>query len=95
MPLLTTVSGDKIGKSAGNAVWLSPDKTSCYQFYQYFVRTTDVDVASLLKFFTFLSLNKIQAIMEEHQVWPLIIIIIAIACWMFLCNVIFFSPEQS
>lgn len=54
-PLLATASGEKFGKSAGNAVWLDAARTSPYQFYQYWVRTDDHDVERFLKLFTFLS----------------------------------------
>lgn len=68
LPLLTSISGEKLGKSVGNAVWLSPQKTSPYEFYQYFVRTTDQEVERFLKYFTFLPLDKIEQILEEHKV---------------------------
>lgn len=54
-PLLTTSSGEKFGKSAGNAIWLDPEKTSLYAMYQYWIRTDDRDVAWYLRYFTFLS----------------------------------------
>jgi tyrosyl-tRNA synthetase len=54
-PLLATSSGEKFGKSAGNAVWLDPNRTSPYQFYQYWIRTDDRDAERFLKLFTFLS----------------------------------------
>jgi tyrosyl-tRNA synthetase len=54
-PLLTTSSGEKFGKSAGNAIWLDPEKTSPYAMYQYWIRTDDRDVAWYLRYFTFLS----------------------------------------
>ena len=68
IPLMTTSSGEKLGKSVGNAVWLSPQKTSPYEFYQFFVRTTDQDVESFLKYFTFLPLEEIEHTMEKHNV---------------------------
>ena len=68
LPLLTTASGEKLGKSVGNAVWLSPEKTSPYEFYQFFVRTKDQDVERFLKYFTFLPLEEIKQILEEHEV---------------------------
>ncbi len=51
-PLLTDASGQKFGKSEGNAVWLSADMTSPYAFYQYFLNIEDASVVSLLKVFT-------------------------------------------
>jgi len=61
-PLLTTASGEKFGKSAGNAIWLDSDKTSPYQFYQYWLNTDDRDAGRFLKLFTFLPLEEIDAL---------------------------------
>ena len=58
-PLLATLTGEKFGKSAGNAVWLDPDKTSPYAMYQYWIRTDDRDVVRYLRYFTFLSHEEI------------------------------------
>lgn len=71
IPLLTGSMGEKLGKSVGNAVWLSPEKTSPYEFYQYFVRTADQDVEKFLKYFTSLPLDEIEQIMEQHSVCTL------------------------
>ncbi len=62
-PLLATSSGEKFGKSAGNAVWLDPARTSPYQFYQYWIRTEDADVEKLLRLFTFLEMDEIASLM--------------------------------
>lgn len=70
VPLITTASGQKFGKSAGNAVWLSADRTSPFQFYQYFVRTEDADVDRFLKLFTFLDLDQISDIIRQHEPQP-------------------------
>jgi tyrosyl-tRNA synthetase len=51
-PLLTDAAGNKFGKSEGNAIWLSPEMTSPYAFYQYWINTEDASVISLLKVFT-------------------------------------------
>jgi tyrosyl-tRNA synthetase len=51
-PLLTDAAGNKFGKSEGNAIWLSPDMTSPYAFYQYWINTEDASVVTLLKVFT-------------------------------------------
>ena len=51
-PLLTDSTGEKFGKSAGNAIWLSADMTSPYAFYQYWINVEDASVVSLLKVFT-------------------------------------------
>lgn len=69
-PLVTTSSGEKFGKSAGNAIWLDPEKTSPYQFYQYWVRTDDRDVEKLLKSFTFIHPDKIGEIISRHNEAP-------------------------
>jgi len=69
-PLLTTSSGEKFGKSAGNAVWLDPARTSPYQFYQYWIRTDDRDVERLLKLFTFYPLDDIASLMTAHAESP-------------------------
>jgi tyrosyl-tRNA synthetase len=59
MPLITTSSGQKMGKSAGNAVWLDPSLTSAYEYYQYWRNTEDEDVGRRLRMFTFLPLEQI------------------------------------
>ncbi|KAG8579868.1 hypothetical protein GDO81_011079 [Engystomops pustulosus] len=70
LPLITSSSGDKLGKSAGNAVWLNRDRTSPFEFYQYFVRQRDSDVERFLKLFTFLPLPEIRHIMDQHAKEP-------------------------
>ncbi len=69
-PLLATSSGEKFGKSAGNAVWLDPARTSPYQFYQYWIRTEDADVEKLLRLFTFLEMDEIASLMSAHAESP-------------------------
>ena len=69
-PLVTTSSGEKFGKSAGNAIWLDPARTSPYRFYQYWLQTEDADVAKFLGFFSFLPWEEIQAIVAEHAAAP-------------------------
>jgi len=59
MPLVCDSAGQKFGKSEGNAVYLDRRKTSCYSFYQFFVRTADADAVRFLKIFTFLPLEEI------------------------------------
>jgi tyrosyl-tRNA synthetase len=58
-PLLTTASGQKLGKSEGNSVWLDREMTTPYQYYQYWVNVDDADVERLLKLFTFLPEERI------------------------------------
>ena len=64
-PLLTTATGQKMGKSESGAVWLDPAKTSPYEFYQYWINSDDRDVERFLKFFTFLPLDDIAALCAE------------------------------
>ena len=66
-PLLTMSSGSKFGKTEGGNVWLDPERTSPYQFYQFWLNTDDRDVERLLKFFTFLPLETIEEIILVHQ----------------------------
>ncbi|XP_028602047.2 tyrosine--tRNA ligase, mitochondrial [Podarcis muralis] len=70
VPLVTSTTGDKLGKSAGNAVWLNRNRTSPFELYQYFVRQPDSAVKRYLKLFTFLPLPEIQHIMEMHAKEP-------------------------
>lgn len=70
LPLICDSSGRKFGKTEGNAVYLDRRKTSCYDFYQFFVRTTDNDVIQLLKVYTFLSLKEIQELEEVTRKTP-------------------------
>ncbi|KAG0254775.1 tyrosyl-tRNA synthetase [Actinomortierella ambigua] len=70
IPLLTTSTGEKFGKSAGNAVWLDERMTSLFDFYQFFVKTTDADVGRYLHYFTLLSPGDIQEVMRQHQLEP-------------------------
>lgn len=70
MPLITTSSGAKFGKSEGNAVWLTADRTSAFDFYQFWLRTEDADVARYLKYFTFLPVPEIEQLVGEHRNQP-------------------------
>jgi tyrosyl-tRNA synthetase len=58
-PLITTAAGAKMGKTAAGAVWLSAERTSPFDFYQYFVNVDDRDVARFLKLLTFLPMDEI------------------------------------
>jgi tyrosyl-tRNA synthetase len=69
-PLITTVAGAKFGKSEGGNVWLDPERTSPYHFYQFWLNTDDRDVERYLKLFTFLPLGRIAATMVEHAAEP-------------------------
>lgn len=70
VPLITTEAGNKFGKTAGNAVWLNSNKTSPFDFYQFFIRTKDSEVEKYLKLFTFYPVKDIDKIMEAHWVKP-------------------------
>ncbi len=69
-PLLLTSAGHKFGKTESGAVWLDPKRTSPYQFYQFWINAEDQGVEKLLKYFTFLPLEEIDAIMARHQEAP-------------------------
>jgi tyrosyl-tRNA synthetase len=69
-PLLTKSDGTKFGKTEAGAVWLTADRTSAYQFHQYFLQTTDTDVISLLKQLSFLPLSEITTIEEQMKLAP-------------------------
>ena len=64
--LLTDSNGNKIGKSAGNAVWVNEDKTSPYEYYQYFRNTPDDLVEKMLKIFTEIPLNEIAELSKKQ-----------------------------
>lgn len=67
LPLVTKSDGTKFGKTEGGAVWLNAKKTSPYQFYQFWLKVTDADVYKFLKYFTFLSIEEIDAIEAKDQ----------------------------
>jgi tyrosyl-tRNA synthetase len=58
-PIIAASSGSKMGKSEGNAIWIDPQRTTPYDYYQYWVNTEDVDVARFLRIFTFLPEERI------------------------------------
>ena len=70
MPLITKADGTKFGKTEGNAVWLDAEKTSPYEFYQFWINTDDRDAVKFLKYFTFLSLEEIDVIEKEFTAAP-------------------------
>lgn len=63
-PLITTSSGAKMGKTASGAVWLDPERTSPYDYYQFWVNTDDNDVARFLCLFTFLPIDEINKVKD-------------------------------
>lgn len=70
VPLLTTASGEKFGKSAGNAIWLDKNMTSPFDLYGFLLRSSDADVARYLSLFTFVPLSTIKATMAAHEEDP-------------------------
>ena len=70
LPLLTTSSGAKFGKSEGGNIWLDPAKTSPYRFYQFWLNAEDADAERFLKTFTTLELEEIAAVMHGHTAEP-------------------------
>lgn len=69
-PLITTASGNKFGKSEEETIWLDPEQTSPYAFYQFWINTDDRDVESYLKMFTFEGREAIAELMERHASQP-------------------------
>lgn len=61
-PLLTTASGKKMGKTEKGAVWLDAEKTSPYDYYQYWIRVDDADVKKFLAMFTFLPMSEVETL---------------------------------
>ncbi len=70
MPLILDASGNKFGKSEGNALWLDKEKTSSYELYQYLINTDDSMVEHYLKVFTFLTPDEIIDTMKKHNEEP-------------------------
>jgi len=64
-PLITTASGTKMGKTEAGAVWLDPERTSPYNYYQFWINTDDRDVERFLLYFTFLSVEDIRAELDR------------------------------
>ena len=65
-PLITKADGTKFGKSEGGNVWLDPEKTSPYKFYQYWINISDADAERYIKIFTMLSKEEIDALIAQH-----------------------------
>lgn len=70
IPLLLKSDGTKFGKSEGGNVWLDPEKTSPYEFYQFWINQDDNDVIKYLKYFTFLSQNEIADLEKKVETQP-------------------------
>jgi tyrosyl-tRNA synthetase len=70
VPLVTKSDGTKFGKTEGGAIWLDPEKTTPYEFYQFWINTDDRDVVKYLKYFTFLSHEEINELEKQMQEAP-------------------------
>ena len=70
IPLLAKADGSKFGKTAGGAIWLDPEMTSPYAFFQYWLNTDDQDVINFLKVFSFKSRGEIEALGKTHNENP-------------------------
>ena len=70
IPLLLKADGTKFGKSADGAIWLDPEKTTPYEFYQFWFNQDDRDVVKYLKYFTFLTKDEIDELAEQVETEP-------------------------
>ena len=70
VPLITKADGTKFGKTAGGAVWLDPEKTTPYEFYQFWINTDDRDVMKFLNYFTFLEPEELDKIQTDFDANP-------------------------
>ena len=68
--LITCADGRKFGKTEGNSVWLSAEKTTPYQFMQFWINQSDIDAESFIKKFTLIPLDEINSLIEEHRKNP-------------------------
>ncbi len=69
-PLITKADGGKFGKTESGNVWLDPERTSPYKFYQFWLNVSDSDAEKYLKIFTFLTKEEIEALAAEHEADP-------------------------
>jgi tyrosyl-tRNA synthetase len=69
-PLVTKADGTKFGKTESGTVWLDPELMSPYAFYQFWIQAEDAKVGEYLKLFTFLPVDDIDAVVEEHHQHP-------------------------
>ncbi|MDQ0272137.1 tyrosine--tRNA ligase [Cytobacillus purgationiresistens] len=67
IPLVTKADGTKFGKTEGGAIWLDAEKTSPYEFYQFWINTADADVIKYMKYFTFLSREEIEVLEQSVE----------------------------
>jgi tyrosyl-tRNA synthetase len=69
-PLVTKADGGKFGKTESGAVWLTADRTSPYEFYQFWLNASDADVARFLSIYTLIPVPEIQSLLKEHAADP-------------------------
>lgn len=69
-PLIKKADGTKFGKTEAGNVWLDPEKTSPYKFYQYWMNTSDEDAKNFIKIFTLFSEDEVKKITKEHELAP-------------------------
>ncbi|MEY4380529.1 MAG: hypothetical protein RLZZ378_932 [Actinomycetota bacterium] len=69
-PLLTKSDGSKFGKTAGGSIWLDPELTSAYEFFQYWLNTEDADIEKFLKVFSFKTRSEIENLLTEFKTDP-------------------------
>lgn len=69
-PLITKADGTKFGKTESGNVWLDPNRTSPYRFYQYWLNTSDEDAEKYIKIFTLLGKEEIESLVEKHGAAP-------------------------
>ncbi len=69
-PLITKADGGKFGKTESGNIWLDPEKTSPYEFYQFWLNVSDEDAAKYIKIFTLLDKNTIEKLIAEHNEMP-------------------------
>jgi tyrosyl-tRNA synthetase len=69
-PLITKADGSKFGKTESGNVWLDAEKTSTYEFYQFWVNTSDEDAEKYIKIFTLLNRDEIETLVEKHREAP-------------------------
>lgn len=70
IPLITKADGTKFGKTAGGAIWLDPEKTTPYEFYQFWINADDRDVLRFLRFFTFLTEEEMSDLEKQVEERP-------------------------
>ena len=69
-PLIQKADGTKFGKTEAGNVWLDPNKTSPYKFYQYWINSSDTDAENYIKIFTLFSKHQIDQLIDEHRANP-------------------------